>query len=341
MTGRHGYDRGRWQRPAPTSASPSSSTAIWRTRAPVAPPSAAARRPTSAASTGSSAPPTPRSSRELDQGGIDVAILDGEAQPTGGMGLARQFKYEIDDCPPIVVLIARPQDGWLASWSLADAVINAPIDPVEAAAVVAEQLRRRRHRHPRRPVSAVPAEPAPSWPALLTALIARRTADAADTAWAMDEIMAGEATPAQLAGVRGAAARQGRDAGRAGRPGADDARPRGAGARSTGAPWTSSAPAPTARTPSTSPRWPRWSSPAPGGGWSSTATGRRTSACGTADVLEELGVAIDLPPAAVAARWPRSASASASRRCSTPGCGTPAARAASSACRPSSTSSAR
>lgn len=81
--------------------------------------------------------------RELDGGAIDVAILDGEAQPTGGMGLARQFKYELDDCPPIVVLIARRQDGWLASWSLADAVINTPIDPVESASVVADQIRRR------------------------------------------------------------------------------------------------------------------------------------------------------------------------------------------------------
>src|SRR5690242_7407570 len=80
---------------------------------------------------------------QLDEGGLDVVIFDGEAQPTGGMGLARQFKYEIDDCPPIVVLIARPQDAWLASWSLADAVINTPIDPVESAAVIAEQLRRR------------------------------------------------------------------------------------------------------------------------------------------------------------------------------------------------------
>jgi DNA-binding response OmpR family regulator len=79
---------------------------------------------------------------ELDAGGIDLAILDGEAQPTGGMGLARQFKFEVDDCPPIIVLIARRQDGWLASWSLADAVINTPIDPVDSAAVVAEQLRR-------------------------------------------------------------------------------------------------------------------------------------------------------------------------------------------------------
>jgi DNA-binding response OmpR family regulator len=80
---------------------------------------------------------------QLDEGGLDLVIVDGEAQPTGGMGLARQFKYEIDDCPPLVVLIARPQDAWLASWSLADAVIHMPLDPIEAAEVVAEQIRRR------------------------------------------------------------------------------------------------------------------------------------------------------------------------------------------------------
>ncbi|HEY3714984.1 MAG TPA: hypothetical protein VGL39_10695 [Jatrophihabitantaceae bacterium] len=80
---------------------------------------------------------------EIDRGEIDLVILDGEAQPTGGMGLARQFKYEIDDCPPIVVLVARKDDGWLASWSLADGVITQPLDPVASAEVVAEQLRKR------------------------------------------------------------------------------------------------------------------------------------------------------------------------------------------------------
>jgi DNA-binding response OmpR family regulator len=80
---------------------------------------------------------------QIDEGEIDLVILDGEAQPTGGMGLARQFKFEIDDCPPVVVVLARKLDGWLASWSLADAVISFPLDPVTAAATVAEQLRRR------------------------------------------------------------------------------------------------------------------------------------------------------------------------------------------------------
>ncbi len=80
---------------------------------------------------------------QIDRGEVDLVILDGEAQPTGGMGLARQFKYEIDDCPPIMVLIARRDDAWLASWSLADGVITAPLDPVAAAEAVAEQLRKR------------------------------------------------------------------------------------------------------------------------------------------------------------------------------------------------------
>lgn len=80
---------------------------------------------------------------QIDTGDIDLAILDGEAQPTGGMGLARQFKYEVKNCPPIAVLIARKQDAWLASWSLADAVISAPLDPVDAAAAVARLLQDR------------------------------------------------------------------------------------------------------------------------------------------------------------------------------------------------------
>jgi DNA-binding response OmpR family regulator len=78
---------------------------------------------------------------QLDSGVIDLAILDGDAQPTGGVGLSRQFKNEITDCPPIIVLILRPVDRWLASWSQADDVIVRPIDPVSAAAAVARVLR--------------------------------------------------------------------------------------------------------------------------------------------------------------------------------------------------------
>ena len=79
----------------------------------------------------------------LDEGGIDVAVFDGEAQPSGGLGICRQAKDEIYDCPPVLVLIARRDDGWLATWSRADAVVGRPLDPMAVANAVADLIRRR------------------------------------------------------------------------------------------------------------------------------------------------------------------------------------------------------
>ncbi|HEX6356310.1 hypothetical protein [Actinophytocola sp.] len=78
---------------------------------------------------------------EMDAGAVDLAILDGEAQPTGGIGLCRQLKNEIDNCPPIVIAIRRKDDRWLATWSQADAVLVHPLDPLAAAETVADVLR--------------------------------------------------------------------------------------------------------------------------------------------------------------------------------------------------------
>ena len=81
--------------------------------------------------------------QNMDAGGIDLAILDGEAAPAGGMGIAKQLKDEIYRCPPILVLIGRPQDAWLATWSRAEAVVPHPIDPVRLAEAVTALLRPR------------------------------------------------------------------------------------------------------------------------------------------------------------------------------------------------------
>lgn len=77
----------------------------------------------------------------VDGGSVDLCVLDGEAQPTGGMGIARQLKAEIANCPPVVVLIARQADRWLAHWSMAEATLAHPVDPLVAPDVVAELLR--------------------------------------------------------------------------------------------------------------------------------------------------------------------------------------------------------
>jgi DNA-binding response OmpR family regulator len=81
---------------------------------------------------------------EVDAGKVDLAILDGEAQPTGGIGLARQLKSEIAECPPIIVTVRRKDDRWLATWSQAEAVLVHPLDPLTAAETVAAVLRARR-----------------------------------------------------------------------------------------------------------------------------------------------------------------------------------------------------
>src|SRR5215216_5418659 len=76
----------------------------------------------------------------MDAGGIDLAILDGEAAP-GGMGLCRQLKDEILRCPPVMLLIGRPDDAWLATWSRADGAVSHPVDPIRLPAAVAKLLR--------------------------------------------------------------------------------------------------------------------------------------------------------------------------------------------------------
>ena len=76
----------------------------------------------------------------MDAGGIDLAILDGEAVP-GGMGLCRQLKDEVFRCPPVLVLTGRRDDAWLATWSRADGVLGHPVDPMRLPGVVAGLLR--------------------------------------------------------------------------------------------------------------------------------------------------------------------------------------------------------
>jgi DNA-binding response OmpR family regulator len=91
----------------------------------------------------------------LDAGGVDVVVLDGEARPTGGLGLAKQLKDELADCPPTLVLVARKDDSWLASWSLADAVQPLPVDPFSLTDAVTALIRHRDAALPVRRAAAV------------------------------------------------------------------------------------------------------------------------------------------------------------------------------------------
>jgi len=87
----------------------------------------------------------PMAMRQIDAGGIDLAILDGEATPFGGMGIAKQVKDEVADSPPILVLTGRPDDAWLARWSRAEAAVPHPIDPIQLGETVVELLLSQAH----------------------------------------------------------------------------------------------------------------------------------------------------------------------------------------------------
>jgi DNA-binding response OmpR family regulator len=77
----------------------------------------------------------------MDSRQFDLAILDGEASPVGGMGIAKQLKDEIADCPPILVLTGRADDAWLATWSRAEAAVPHPIDPIRLGEAVVGLLK--------------------------------------------------------------------------------------------------------------------------------------------------------------------------------------------------------
>ena len=81
--------------------------------------------------------------RMVDRWRIDLLVLDGEATPAGGLGLARQLKDEFDDCPPTVVVIARAADRWLAAYAKVDATLIHPLDPMTTGQTIASMLRAR------------------------------------------------------------------------------------------------------------------------------------------------------------------------------------------------------
>src|ERR1700685_3110611 len=141
---------------------------------------------------------------------------------------------------------------------------------------------------------------APSWPALIRALIGRQALTAEQTAWAMNEIMEGAATPAQIAGFGVALRAKGETAAEMSGlaasmlrhatpisitgPVTDLVGSGGDGAQSVNVSTMATFVAAAAGVPM-------------------VKHGNRaaSSACGAADVLEELGVVIDLPAAATEA----------------------------------------
>ena len=184
-----------------------------------------------------------------------------------------------------------------------------------------------------------------TWPNLTSALLRGEELATADTAWAMGEIMAGNATPVQIAGFAVALRAKGETPGElAGLVEAmlanatlvelpEKVRTDAVDVVGTGGDRANTVNISTMAAIVTA-----------AAGVTVVKHGNRSasSTTGTADLLEHFGIPLDLgPEPAWPARSPRPASASASRPVTTRACGTPRSPGASWACRPSSTCSAR
>ena len=65
----------------------------------------------------------------IDGRAADVVVLDGEAQPTGGIGISRQIHMEAKVIPPVVLTVRRAVDRWLATWSQGGRGAGVPARP--------------------------------------------------------------------------------------------------------------------------------------------------------------------------------------------------------------------
>ncbi|HVL97932.1 MAG TPA: hypothetical protein VM324_01395 [Egibacteraceae bacterium] len=95
-----------------------------------------------------------------DEGGFGLVIADADTAPTGGFALVREVKARAQmgaEMPPVILLLAREADKYLAKWSQADAFILKPPDPFDLAEVV-------RALRDGRPVPALPRVGVPRGP---------------------------------------------------------------------------------------------------------------------------------------------------------------------------------
>jgi CheY-like chemotaxis protein len=69
----------------------------------------------------------------------DLMVVEVGVTPYGAFGVTRDVKASPRTACPVIVVLERPQDDWLARWSGADALVHRPLDPF-ALAQVARRL---------------------------------------------------------------------------------------------------------------------------------------------------------------------------------------------------------
>jgi DNA-binding response OmpR family regulator len=80
----------------------------------------------------------------------DLLVVEVGVTPYGAFGIARDVKASPETACPVIVVLERPQDEWLARWSGADAMVYRPVDPFALAQVARRLVEERRGVAPER-----------------------------------------------------------------------------------------------------------------------------------------------------------------------------------------------
>jgi CheY-like chemotaxis protein len=74
----------------------------------------------------------------------DVVVTDQIASGAGGFAVAKDLRGQQQPFPGVIVIVlARPQDAWLARWAGADAWLTRPVDPFTLDETVTSLIERR------------------------------------------------------------------------------------------------------------------------------------------------------------------------------------------------------
>lgn len=73
---------------------------------------------------------------KVEEGSFDLLILDAEAGKLGGIGVGKTVRDEIDEHMPYIILVARPQDRWLARVAKPEVILEYPSNPRDLAQAV-------------------------------------------------------------------------------------------------------------------------------------------------------------------------------------------------------------
>ncbi len=74
----------------------------------------------------------------------DLLVVEVGVTPYGAFGVTRDVKSSPETACPVILVLERPQDDWLARWSGADALVYRPVDPFALAQVARRLLEEHR-----------------------------------------------------------------------------------------------------------------------------------------------------------------------------------------------------